>query len=483
MENLNFISMNKSLKIFSTCLILAVSVFSAIAASAQLRLPAVLSSGMVLQQKDSVTFWGWAGPGEKVYVTTGWNNHTDSTITTNMATWKLKLLTPGAGGPFVIAIRSRNTINLTDVLVGEVWICSGQSNMEWSFYNGTSDIAQEFPAAYNKNIRLFHVPKAAAQYPQEDVNAIWTVCDSSTIKSFSSVGYFFGKKLQQELNIPIGIINASWGGTPAETWTPEETIKQDPLLKTAATQLKDTPWWPVLPGQAFNGMISPITNFNIAGAIWYQGEGNTVNNETYHQLFTTMIDAWRLAWNKLLPFYYVQIAPYNYGRTNEGALIQEQQTKTMTHPKTGMIVVTDLIDSVTNIHPSRKKPVGERLANWALAETYGKSGIIYKSPELISAIRDKDKMVLRFSNAPAGLMVNGPEPTGFYISGDKEGWYPAKAKVQNDVITIWNPQVKAAYHVRYGFGNTIVGNISSKEGLPIVPFRTDDWKVNQSAVK
>lgn len=475
--------MKKTSKVFGYCLMLAVFILSGFSVSAQLRLPSILSSGMVLQQRDSVSFWGWAGPGEKVFVTTSWNNRTDSTITTNMATWKLKLQTPEAGGPFTISIRSRNTINLTDVLIGEVWICSGQSNMEWSYYNGTSDIAADFPTAYNKNIRLFHVPKAASNFPQEDVKANWTGCDSNTIKSFSAVGYFFGKRLQQALNIPIGIINASWGGTPAETWTPGETIKHDPVLKSAATQLSSFPWWPAVPGQAYNGMISPVTNFSIAGAIWYQGEGNTVNNATYHQLFTTMIDSWRIAWNKLLPFYYVQIAPYNYGRAYEGALVQEEQTKTMTHPKTGMVVVYDLIDSVTNIHPSRKKPVGERLANWALADTYGKTGIDYKSPELISAMREKDKMVLRFSNAPTGLQVNGAEATGFFISGDTEAWFPAKAKVEKDIITIWSPQVKAAYHVRYGFGNTVVGNISSKEGLPVVPFRTDDWKVEQVSVK
>ncbi|ULQ50694.1 sialate O-acetylesterase [Flavihumibacter fluvii] len=468
--------------VFSTCLLLAGLLFTGFETAAQLRLPAILSSGMVLQQNESVTFWGWAGPSEKVYVTTSWNNRTDSAVVSNMATWKLKVMTPGAGGPFTITIKSRNTITLSDVMVGEVWVCSGQSNMEWSYYNGTSDIAPDFPSANNKNIRLFHVPKTAAVYPQDDVKASWTACDSNTIKSFSSVGYFFGKKLQQELNVPIGIINASWGGTPAETWTPEETIKQDPLLSSAAIQLNSFPWWPSAPGQAYNGMIAPLANFSIAGAIWYQGEGNTTNNSSYHQLFTRMIDSWRQAWGKLLPFYYVQIAPFKYGRTNEGALLQEQQTLTMTHPKTGMVVVSDLIDSVTNIHPSRKKPVAERLANWALADTYGQTGINYKSPVLISATREKDKMILRFSNAPGGLQINGNEAAGLYVSGDQEEWFPAKARVKNDVMTVWSPLVKQPRHVRYGFGNTVVGNISSSEGLPIVPFRTDNWKVAQDPI-
>jgi sialate O-acetylesterase len=230
-------------------------------------------------------------------------------------------------------------------------------------------------------------------------------------------------------------------------------------------------------------MIYPISNFSIAGTIWYQGESNTGTNSTYRQLFTTMIDAWRKSFRKDFPFYYVQIAPYAYGSQNVGALLQEEQTKSMSHPNTGMVVVTDLIDSVSNIHPSHKKPVGERLANWALSNTYGKTGITYRSPELVSAMREKDKMVLRFDFAPNGLVVNGKEAVGFYVSGEQEGWFPAKAKVENNIITITCPQVKAPYHVRYGFGNTIVGNVSSLEGLPIVPFRTDDWKVDQSPVK
>lgn len=464
-------------------LTLAILFFTGLHVFAQLRLPAILSSGMVLQQQDSVTLWGWSGPGQKVYVTTSWNHRTDSTVATNMAAWKLKVMTPVAGGPYTINISSGNTISLTDVLIGEVWICSGQSNMEWSYNNGTADIAAEFPTIKNDKIRFFQVPKTAAVYPQDDVKANWISCDSNSVKSFSSVGFFFGNKLQSELNIPIGLINASWGGTPAEVWTPEELVTKDPVLRSAAAKLQTVPWWPSAPGQSYNAMIFPLTNFSIAGSIWYQGESNTGTNSTYRQLFTTMIDAWRTAFRKDFPFYYVQIAPYAYGANNVGALLQEEQTKSMSHPNTGMVVITDLIDSVTNIHPSRKKPVGERLANWALANTYGKTGITYRSPELVSAMREKDKMILRFDYAPNGLVVNGKEAAGFYVSGEQEGWFPAKAKVEKDIITLTCPQVKAPYHVRYGFGNTVVGNVSSLEGLPIVPFRTDDWKVDQSPVK
>jgi sialate O-acetylesterase len=230
-------------------------------------------------------------------------------------------------------------------------------------------------------------------------------------------------------------------------------------------------------------MLAPITPFNIAGATWYQGESNTGTNSTYAQLFTAMIDSWRNKWGKPFPFYYVQIAPYKYGNHNVGALLQEQQTKAMSHPGTGMVVVTDLLDSVTNIHPSNKRDVGNRLANWALAETYHRDPGAYKSPMFSGKETVKGKLVLSFSNAPTGLMSKEKTLAGFYISGEKEEWLPAEAKIEGDKIVAWNKTLKQPVHIRYGFGNTITGNVLSKEGLPLCPFRTDDWPVDQSPVK
>ncbi|ULQ58302.1 sialate O-acetylesterase [Flavihumibacter rivuli] len=449
----------------------------------QLRLPAILSSGMVLQQKDSVTLWGWSGSGEKVYVTTGWDNRKDSTISTNMATWRLKVKTPAAGGPYTITITSRNTIVLEDVMIGEVWVCSGQSNMEWSYYNGTSDIQPEFATAFNRNIRFFHVPRTASYHPQDDLKASWAVCDSNTIKSFSSVGYFFGKNLQQNLHVPIGLINASWGGTPAETWTPGEVVEGDPQLKAAAAQLPTFAWWPSATAQAFNGMIAPLANFRIAGAIWYQGESNVSTSSTYTRLFTRMVDAWRKAFNNEFPFYYVQIAPFAYENHNVGALLREAQTRAMQHPKTGMVVITDLVDTVSDIHPGKKAPVGKRLANWALAETYGQTGIHYQSPEFANMVREKDKLAISFSHIGSGLVINGRKAEGFYICGPDRQWYAAEAKLDKDRILVWSKQVKDPEQVRYGFSNTLIGNIATKEGLPLTPFRTDNFEVDQSPVK
>ncbi|WP_290792412.1 sialate O-acetylesterase [Flavihumibacter sp. UBA7668] len=446
----------------------------------QLRLPSILQSGMVLQQKDSVLLWGWAGPSEKVTVTTSWNKQQYSTNASDLAKWKLKVQTPAAGGPYSISISSRNTIVLEDVLIGEVWVCSGQSNMEWSFLNGVKDIATEFPQAKNSSIRLFHVNKTGADYPQEDLKANWVPCDSNQLKSFSAVGYFFGKKLQEELKVPIGLINVSWGGTPAEAWTPEDVIAADPILKTAAAKQNKVAWWPTAPGKAFNGMIAPILQHTIAGVIWYQGESNTGTYSTYQQLFTKMIDSWRSAWNKQLPFYFVQIAPFKYGTTGIGALLREAQQASAGHPGTGMVVITDLVDTVTDIHPSRKKPVGYRLANYALAETYKLPIEGYKSPEYSSSTIDKGKILVKFRNAEKGIRINGTKASGWLIS-DLEGinWISPQVKIEKNTVVLWHPDLKNPMYIRYGFGNTSIGNMESVQGLPLAPFRTDHLPIEQ----
>jgi sialate O-acetylesterase len=467
-------------KLFS--LLLTVFLFSTTSFS-QVRVPSIISSGMVLQQNDSVSLWGWGNPGEKIFVTTSWNGRTDTATVNNRANWKIKVKTPVPGGPYTITLKGSNTIVLNDVLIGEVWVCSGQSNMERSYMNGLQDIKDELPNCYNPNIRLFNIPKTTATHPQDDVKAEWKVCDSNSLKTFSAVGYFFGKKLNQDLsNIPIGLINSSWGGTPAEVWTPEDIFDNDEELRLSAARLQSFRWWPNHDGLCYNAMIDPITKFNIAGAIWYQGESNIGNNNTYHKLFTTMIKSWRDAWKKDFPFYYVQIAPYKYGFNNVGALVQEAQTKAMNFPNTGMVVVTDLIDSVTNIHPSNKHDVGLRLANWALAETYKQKGIIYKSPFYKSKTTNKNKITLSFDNASKGLTASRAV-TGFYISGEKEQWYPAEVIIEKDKIIVWSDKVETPVHIRYGFSNTETGNVFSKDGLPLCPFRTDNWPVDQSQVK
>jgi sialate O-acetylesterase len=445
---------------------------------ADIRLPAVLSSNMVLQQQSQIKLWGWGEPYEKITVTTSWDNKTyPETKPNGNASWQLNINTPAAGGPYTITIKGRNTIILNNILIGEVWVCSGQSNMEMSGNWGLQDIKQALPTAYNSNIRFFHIPKATAQTQQNDCNAQWLVCDSNTLKSFSAVGYFFGRNLNSRLNIPIGLVEAAWSGSSAEVWTPDSVINNDPILKPAATKIAANDQCPSIPGYAYNGMVAPIKDFAIAGTIWYQGENNTINAATYPRLFTAMIDSWRRAFNKEIPFYFVQIAPFRYQLKNVGALMRESQTKSMHHPNTGMVVITDLAIDTNNVHPANKHDVGLRLANWALAETYHQRGIIYKSPQFKSMSIHKDKAILLFDNAGKGFTIKRKEPTQLFLAGGDEVFYPASVSAKKNKLIIWSAQVKKPVAARYGFSNTAIGNLFSTEGLPVGPFRTDNWPV------
>lgn len=446
-------------------------------ATANIRLPAVIGSNMVLQQQSTAKLWGWAAPAEKIFVTTSWNNKTDSVVTTRDANWMINIETPVAGGPYTITLKGWNTVVLQNVLIGEVWVCSGQSNMEWCGNYGLQDIRDELPTAANPNIRFFHVSKTTAENPQDDCDAAWTQCDSNTLKSFSAVGYFFGKRLNKELNVPIGLIHSSWSGTPAEVWATAEAIESNPVLKEQAAKIPPADWWPYLPGRAYNGMIAPLINFSIAGAIWYQGEGNTAIAATYEQSLTTMIDSWRKSWNKEFPFYFVQIAPFKYGAQPVGPAIQEQQMKASQHKNTGMVVITDLVDDTTNIHPVNKHDVGLRLANYALGETYGKNGIPHKSPMYKGMAISKGKAIVQFDDAPNGLMSKDKMITQVYVAGADKIFYPAQATIDKDKLVVTSKQVKEPVAVRYAFGNTAIGNLFSREGLPVGPFRTDDWEI------
>lgn len=451
------------------------------AAWGNIRLPSVIISHMVLQQQSTATLWGWADPAEKIFVSTSWSNTIDSVIATGDANWKIKIKTPIAGGPYTITLKGRSTIVLEDIMIGEVWVCSGQSNMEWSSHQNLKQIIDELPNSSNNNIRLFHVPKTTSLHKQDDLEGEWKVCSPESLKGFSAVGYFFGKKLQHDLNVPIGLVNASWGGTPAEVWTPADEINNDEGLKKAAALQNKNPWWPIMPGLTYNAMIFPLTDFPIAGAIWYQGESNTGTAASYNKLFTTMIGAWRKAWQKEFPFYYVQIAPYKYGNKNIGALLQEQQTKTLLYPNTGMVVITDLVDNIKDIHPQNKIDVANRLANWALAETYKQNITAYKSPVFKNMEITKNKAVLFFDNAPAGFIIKGGgKATEFYIAGEDKNFLPADVKIEKDRIVVFHKQIKNPVAVRFSFSNTAMSNLFSKEGLPVCPFRTDNWEVDTS---
>jgi sialate O-acetylesterase len=356
-----------------------------------------------------------------------------------------------------------------------------EMNMNW----GLKQYADDITNATNQDIRFFNVLKSTAAYPQEDTKGEWVVCTPEEMKKFSAVGYFFGNRLQQELHAPIGLINASWGGTPAEVWTPKEFVETDTSLKRAAMTLKPSNGWPVETGVTYNAMIYPITHFPVAGAIWYQGESNVGTYSTYQSLFTKMIGAWRKAWQKDFPFLFVQIAPYSgYGNNNNnGALLREAQSKSLGFPNTGMVVVSDLVADIKDIHPINKKDVGLRLANYALGETYAKSSTSYKSPEYKNMKLEKDKIRIYFENATTGLKTKGTSPSEFFIAGDDKIFQPAHAKIDGNTVLVWNPNIKKPVAVRFGFSNSAMPDLYSKEGLPVNLFRTDDWDVNTVVIK
>lgn len=441
---------------------------------ADVRLPSILGSHMVLQQQSKVKLWGWSAPAENITITVSWDTTKYVTKGDRGARWMTEINTPKAGGPHTIKIKGANEIVLEDVMIGEVWVCSGQSNMEWSADQGLPQSKEESPKATNKNIRFFYVPKSTSSTPQDDVRARWVVCNPEDMLHFSAIGYFFGKQINASTNYPVGLINSNWGGTPAEVWTPADVVLNDPELRKAAGKIPPFDWWPNLSGDAYNAMIYPLTNFSIAGALWYQGESNVDTHYGYRRLFTSMIDSWRKAWNKEFPFYFVQIAPFAYSDAHiNGAYLREAQTQAALHPKTGMVVVSDLVDNVKDIHPTLKKEVAARLAEYALAETYGLNRGPYKSPVYQSHSIEKAAIRINFENVPTALVAKGGELTHFQIAGADGNFLPAKARIEGRTVIVYHPNIKEPKDVRFGFNNTAMPNLFSAEGLPVNLFRTD----------
>ncbi len=460
----------------SKIIALLIAFLLSVSTSGQIRLPAIIGDNMVLQQNSEVAIWGWGDPGTQIKVTGSWNKDTVKALISNQSEWIVKLRTPPAGGPFTVSIKGNEEVVLNNVMIGEVWICSGQSNMEWSADSKINNGEEEIKNADYPDIRFFHVRKLGSEYPQKNCFAKWEACTPETMHSFSSIGYFFGRNLRENLNVPIGIIEVAWGGTPAEVWIRAELVDSDPLLKASSQGLKTYDWWPSKPGVVYNGMIAPIIPFRIAGTIWYQGESNANTPESYRNLFKTLIESWRHDFANDFPFYYVQIAPYNYGSETRAPLIREMQMQTMDVPKTGMVVVSDLVDNVKDIHPRNKQDVGKRLANLALAENYNVKGLVYKYPLYKSMTVEKAKGRIAFGNVNKGLKTTGDEITCFEIAGSDQVFKPARVKIDGNTVLVSSKEVKTPAAVRFSWSNDGIGNLFSTEGLPVAPFRTDDWK-------
>ena len=443
--------------------------------TAQIKLPALFTDNMVLQRNAEVSVWGWGDYHYETRVTGSWSKDTVTTWVSTDLKWRVTLKTPDAGGPYKLCIMGKDTITLENIMIGEVWLCSGQSNMELTAEQTFNNSELEVANAYHPNIRLFNVKRTASQAPQENCFGEWEVCSPRSMRSFSALGYFFGRHLHQHLNIPVGLINASLGGTPAEVWVSREVVAADPVLQDGAERLIKYDWKLTDPGVVYNAMIAPLMPFTIAGTIWFQGEGNAETPQTYQKLFATLIESWREGFNNDFPFYYVQIAPYAYEPRYHAPYIREAQVKCLDIPKTGLVLFSDFVDDINEGHPRNKQQEGERLGNYVLADRYGIKGIAYKSPLYESFNVENNKIRVTFVNADEGLVVRGEKLKYFEVAGEDRVFYPANAKIDGNTVLIWSKEVKAPVAARYAFSNDAIGNLFSREGLPASPFRTDNW--------
>lgn len=632
------------------------------AEGASLQLPKILGDHMVLQQKSFAKIWGWAEPEQVVKVTTSWNDKTYRVVTDQQGNWQVSVSTGLAGGPYTVTIQADITRVLEDILLGEVWICSGQSNMEWNLTRAET-AKEEIPLSDYPEIRLFTVEKTIAVHPEEDLKGSWDLCSPETSANFSAVGYFFGKMLHKELGVPVGLVNTSWGGTPSESWTSRETLltfgdfdgqleelygtSDQEMEKARKEQLRiesmikkqqdfenqdnigfsegwmnvefdDSGWgkmdcpaewssiddigmlegvlwmrkvieipdswigkdltlelgpvdemdityingvevgtsriisnWNVpryyqvpaslvnsgrlqlatrivntnaqggifghpdqlkiypeeinkedavrLPGQwkyriaytfpkvpmvfnshtpsvLYNGMLHPLRNMALKGAIWYQGESNQTRAMQYRTIFPGMIEDWRATWGQGdFPFYFVQIAPYNYGGEETSVELREAQFLTLSKVKnTGMAVTMD-IGNPNDIHPTNKRDVGKRLALWALAKDYGKD-VVYSGPLYREQTIEENKIRVHFNYIGSGLEAKGGPLTHFEIAGEDQVYHPANAVIDGETVVVSAAEVASPVAVRYGWSNIAEPNLSNAEGLPASSFCTDSWK-------
>ncbi len=509
-------SLNKHIVlILSSILLLA----CAGAAVADIKLPAIIGDNMVLQQGGKVSIWGWADPGEEVTVGVSWNSMKFAVTADKDGKWSFRINPPKAGGPYEMTLTGKNTITIKNILVGEVWVCSGQSNMQMSV-RSSANAEQEIAEAGYPKIRLFSVKLTVAETPQSDCVGNWSECSPRTVPNFSAVAYFFGRELHKQLNVPVGLINTSWGGTPAESWTRREVLEADanfvPIVKRyddavarypqakkeyeqklvewkqaaekAKTEGKNPhrrPRAPFGPGHyqspsgLYNAMIAPLIPYGIAGAIWYQGESNAGRAYQYRTLFPAMIKNWRDDWGVgKFSFLFVQLANFMQTKPEPGesawAELREAQTMTLELPNTGMAVIIDIGDAV-DIHPKNKQDVGKRLALWPLAGIYGKK-LVYSGPIYKSMKVDGSSIILSFDHVGGGLVAKGDgQLKGFSIAGADRKFVWADAKIDGNTIVVSSDKVSEPAAVRYAWADNPVCNFYNKEDLPASPFRTDEW--------
>ena len=473
-----------------------------VAVPSALQLPSLFGDNMVLQQNQRVPVWGWSQPGTEVTVTfAGQVKHARAG---SDGRWEVRLNPLKASSqPADLVIASGETETFTNILVGEVWLCSGQSNMEKPVGKQPGqkpclNSEQELAAADFPEIRLFKAHTALAAVPQKDVAkpSGWQVCNSNSLEAikFSAAGYFFGREIHNQLKVPVGLVESSWGGTRIEPWTPPAGFKLvRPLADLAAPLSATNKLSNTTPMAIYNAMIAPLAHFAIRGALWYQGESNCMGKQPDGAAYTgkmkALIGGWRKIWDEGdFPFYYVQLAPFKYfsGNTRRapqaGALpeIWEAQTRALDIPNTGMIVTTDLVDDLKDIHPRNKQDVGKRLALVALNKTYGRKDLACSGPMYKKIKIQGDKAVLSFNDVGGGLVSKDGQPlTWFTVAGADGKFVTAEAVITNGTVVVSSPDVARPVAVRFAWSEIAQPNLFNQAGLPAVPFRTDQFNVEK----
>lgn len=474
-------------------LALAFILLKANPAEAKIQLPSVLSNNMVLQQRTEVKLWGTANSKAEVSIVTSWNDKHYNTLADASGNWEIKVNTPSAGGPYEITIADEEELVLKNILFGEVWFCSGQSNMEMPMrgfdrqpVSGSNTIIAKAKAQIP--IRMFTTDSKDGEWvrqynkqPQADCQGTWLENTPQNVANISAVAYFFATYIQEVLDVPVGIIVSSWGGSKVEAWMSREAIEPfreiDLSILDNNAEIKKAQHTPCL---LYNSKIAPFTKFTIKGFLWYQGESNRNNPDTYARLMPAFVNDLRAKWNiGDFPFYFVEIAPFNYEGANgtSAARLREVQLQNMKDIiNSGMVTTLD-VGSPIFIHPQDKETVGTRLAWWALAETYGMSGFGYKPPVYKSMEIEENKIYIDFENAKRGLNPMWTELEGFEIAGDDRVFYPAKAEIETKTtrLAVSCEKVPNPVAVRYAYKNYAKASIFNIYGIPAAPFRTDNW--------
>lgn len=445
---------------------------------ADVKVNGLFSDNAVLQRGMPVPVWGDARDGERVTVSL--NGQKVSTIARN-GRWMTHLKPMEAGGPYTMTVAGDNRIELKNIMVGEVWVCSGQSNMIWWLYL-TSNAEQDVPKADDPQLRLFQVPSVTLDQPTREMDSGWRVCTPDVAKDFSAVAYFFGRDLRKALGVAVGLISACGPATMIQAFMPRDVLEANPAFRPVFDLTFPPELQRLRPCGAYNGMIHPLQPYGMKGVIWYQGEANTQEADLYASLFPTMVRNWRSAWGQgNFPFLFVQLAPFDsqaqiaFPNEGEWARMREVQLEaSRTIPNSAMVVITD-VGERHDIHPRNKEPVGHRLALAARALVYGEK-IVHSGPAYKSMAVKGDRAILSFDSVGAGLESRGARLSGFTIAGNDRRFVPASASIQGDRVVVSSPEVAHPTAVRYGWANYPEVNLYNKDGLPASPFRTDEAK-------